>query len=242
MHFLTDDWKTDLRKLSTGGAWLFIGGSVFALLWLIFSGGGWSGRVLGASIHGQDYSAPLLAYSGFFGVVWIWTQLLTVLTATGLSVMPWAKPRRIGHALLIGWSGLWTLGSLRLAAVDPVSFWPIQSIIMAAFTGCSIHRAWRGWFPPEVPTTLRFDDEADDLLKTDPASNAPRQLVMDDIAGAAPRNDSFTFTATHVWNDVIRYAGAMWDRAKATGKAAAPRIKSVAQRARRTWSSPSQSA
>src|SRR5438876_8578462 len=115
MRYLTDNWKSDLHRLGMGGAALFIGGSVLALLWLIVSGGAWSGQVFGATVHGHNYTAPLLAYRGFLGVAWIWMQLLTVIAATGLSFMPWPRQRRIGYALLIGWAALWTFGTLRLA-------------------------------------------------------------------------------------------------------------------------------
>lgn len=244
MRFLTDDWKSDLRKLTTGGAWLFIGGSAFALLWLIFSGGGWSGQVFGTTVHGQSYTAPLLAYGGVIGVVWIWTQLLTVIAATGLTFMPWARPRRIGHALLIGWAGLWMLGVMRLAAVDLTSFWTLQTAFMAGLMGCTAFRAYRGWFPPEVPPTLRFQPEnvADDLLKTVPSSDAPRLLLVEDVSGPVATDDTLTSTARHVWKDVAGFARSVWIRTRAAGQAAAPKIKSAAQQVRRSWASTSRSA
>src|SRR5947207_11368475 len=118
MRYLTDDWKSDLHKLAMGGAWSFLAGSAIALLWLIVTtGGSGHGFVLGSAANSQIHAAPLLSYNGLVGTAWIWTQLLAVIAAAGLTHMPWPRQRAIGHAMLVGWAGLWTLGALRLAAI-----------------------------------------------------------------------------------------------------------------------------
>jgi hypothetical protein len=157
MKYLTSDWKSDLHKLALGGAWLFIATTVLAMMCIVLPGSNAGPvRVLATTAHGQVYSAPLLSYSGWIGSAWAWTQLAGVLAAAAMSLLPWAKQQRIGHILLIGWCGLWAIGSMRLALVDPL-FWSFKSAVLVSLLACTVYRAQRCWNPPAVPLTIKSE-------------------------------------------------------------------------------------
>jgi hypothetical protein len=247
MRYLTDDWKSDLHKLGMGGAWLFFGGSALALLWLIFNGGGWSGHVLGTTVHGHSYTAPLLAYSGFFGMVWIWAQLAAVLAGGALSLMPWPRQRQIGHVILVCWSGLWMIGAMRLLAVQPSLFWTLQTMVMGGFCACTVYRAIRGWNPPEVPQTFRVDSDpsaSDDPLRTDLAHDEPRVLQAGDI-GRSERMFLFTQKGTNAVSAAAkalpgllqRLAKSVANHVRAAHQTATPKVKAALVSARRSLAS-----
>jgi hypothetical protein len=140
--------RRDSHKLLLGGAWLFSMGSLLPLLWLAGENGGVS-RVFGAQADGVQHSVWGLTYSGVLGSILLWIQILGLLGANVASVLPQTRWRRIGHAYLVGWAGLWALGALYLATVSPV-FWLLQSVFQFAFLGCVRYRAARWWNTPPM--------------------------------------------------------------------------------------------
>jgi hypothetical protein len=156
------DGKNDLAKLATGGAWLFAIGSLFPLVWLM-SDGGANGAVFKTSAGGNEYTIPLLTYSGGIGMLLIWGEILAVAGAFILTAAPRVprKLARIGHGVLIAWSVLWMLGTWRLATVHP-GFWTFQGVFLTALCGCTVWRAWCNWSPGASATgaSARADDSS----------------------------------------------------------------------------------
>jgi hypothetical protein len=145
------DPQRAIPKLLVAGGWLFAAGSLVPLLWLIWlSGGGLlrGGCVFDTVVGGEHITMPLLSYSGWPGFVLLWGQVLVVCGAFVLTGSPRRVPpcwQRIGHVVLVAWSVLWTLGTWRLALVDPA--FRVHALIMAALCACTVYRAWRHWTP-----------------------------------------------------------------------------------------------
>src|SRR5262245_37081357 len=118
-------WKSDLHKLALGGAWLFAVGTLIPLLWLAVQSDVGVSRVFGTSVNGQDHGVWGLTYSGISGGLLLWVEILAVMAANALSVLPNDRLRRIGHGFFIFWSGWWALGTMYLATIDP-GFWTLN--------------------------------------------------------------------------------------------------------------------
>lgn len=151
--------RRKLPSFAIGGAWLFALGSLIPLLMLIFSGGAGeedtTARLVSAQSNGQVHSALGLAYAGISGAFLIGFELLVILAATAITGLPdrwrpirswsgWPNLHRIGHAVLIGWAALWTLGFMRLAVIEP-GLLTVRAIFMAMLMGCTLYRALRQW-------------------------------------------------------------------------------------------------
>jgi hypothetical protein len=167
MGYLTTNWKTDLHRLALGGAWFFAIFSLVPLLWLgLGAGDGGTGRVFGTEVGGQAHSIWGLTYSGWTGTALLWMEVLVVTSAALVTALPhgWTSDRlrRAGHAMLIGWASLWTIGVSHLASLDP-GFFAVQATFLAALLGCTIYRAWLNWRPGgheasnDAPALIRHD-------------------------------------------------------------------------------------
>jgi hypothetical protein len=209
--------KGDLPKLAIGGAWLFAVGSLFPLLWLLTEGG--NGAVFQTHTARGAHAIPLLHYSGVLGAMLIWAELLAVSGAFLLTVAPRVpgKFARIGHVVLLGWSALWTLGTWRLATLDP-GFWTVQALFLSALSGCTVYRAWRNWNPHSASakpandaSTVPADDHSSnyfsDEVEQPPTGSARQQIVQalergKDAAVAASRKAVIAFkTGIHAARD-----------------------------------------
>lgn len=169
------DGRGDLAKLATGGAWLFAIASLFPLVWLLREGG--DGAVFATQVAGERYTIPLLNYGGAAGMLLLCAELLAIAGAFLLTVAP-RVPRklvRVGHGVLIAWSLVWTLGTWRLATVDP-GFWTLQALFLTALCGCTVWRAVRNgnaWRPnASGPTPLDSRAETAEPSYFNEASNS----------------------------------------------------------------------
>jgi len=150
------DPQRDLHTLALGGAWMFALGSLVPLLWLLGAGG--DGYVFHTVVGGKTVSIPLLAYSGWPGWLLLWAETLAISGATILTAAPRFVPlkwQRIGHGVLIGWSGIWALGAWRLGLVD-FGFWTFQALFLSGLCACTVYRAARHWTPrASLPPSLQ---------------------------------------------------------------------------------------
>lgn len=127
------------RQWALGGAWFFIGASIFGLVWIALSGG--QGRIFGLESGGVDHTVWGLTYAGWLGTALLWMQIVAVITATVMTLLPVRRFRRLGHAALIGWASWWMLGTMYLASISPIGF-GLQGLLMTCLLGCTIARAW----------------------------------------------------------------------------------------------------
>jgi hypothetical protein len=215
MGYLTTNWKTDLHRLALGGAWFFAIFSLVPLLWLgLGAGDGGTGRVFGTEVGGQAHSIWGLTYSGWPGAALLWMEVLAISSAAFVTALPhgWASDRlrRAGHAMLIGWASLWTIGVSHLASLDP-GFFAVQATFLAALLGCTIYRAWLNWRPGgheasnDAPALIRhdpfeFNEQACESGCAPPTDIAAEEKLMlhlrdvksssavHEVTGAAPSN------------------------------------------------------
>lgn len=201
MHWLTNNWKSDLHRLVLGGAWFFAIFSLVPLLWLgLGVNGDGSDRVFGTELNGVSHSVWGLTYAGIPGAILMWVEFLAVMGAIAATAVPkkWVplKWRRIGHGVLIGWAGLWTAGVMHLAGVNP-GFFALQAVFLAALLGCTIYRARLEWSdangsttapkgPPSIdPFDLNPPDQDHTSPPTDVAAEEKLMLALRDVQ--APR-------------------------------------------------------
>ena len=148
-HTANPGWTR--RQWLLGAAWFFIAFSVVRLVTAIaVTSADPSASV--AMVGGEDFSMPLLTYSGGLGAIWAWLQTMIVAAAAIFTLTPVSRFRRIGHAVLLAWAGFWALGFFALTAVEG-GFAPIvQSIAMTGLLACTAYRAWSR--PPAAGRTL----------------------------------------------------------------------------------------
>lgn len=145
-----------LPRYAVLGAWFFAIVSAIPLIWLMIEGQGSDShsRVFGASVNGVMHTVWGLTYSGFFGSILLWLEFFALIAAIAFTALPgnfkfaprefMMRMRRVGHSYLTGWAGLWMLGTMYLAAVDP-GFWIIQAMFITALFACTVYRAVREW-------------------------------------------------------------------------------------------------
>lgn len=180
------------RQWALGGSWFFIGASIFGLVWIALSGG--QGRVFGLESAGVDHTVWGLTYAGWLGTALLWTQIVAVITATVMTLLPVRRFRRLGHAVLIGWASWWTLGTLYLASISPVGF-GLQGLLMTCLLGCTIARAWMSRDAGHAPASSGADP-----AKSFPA---PPSSHADASDAGASRSSA---TAVPGWRDRLNRA------------------------------------
>lgn len=144
------------RQWALGGAWFFIGASMFGLSWIALSGG--QGRIFGLESAGVDHAVWGLTYTGWAGTALLWMQIVAISSATVMTLLPVRRVQRLGHAVLIGWAAWWTLGTMYLASISPVGF-GLQALLMTFLLSCTVARAWmsRGRFDSAPAPAACFD-------------------------------------------------------------------------------------
>lgn len=168
------DWT--LRQWALGGAWFFIVVSALHLVWVI---GMKSGSAEGSTklyhtiVGGVSHDAIGLTYSGTFGLLLAWVQLIALGGATVLSKTPIRKFRRFGHGTLIAWAALWLLNFYWLWSLDGEVSSFLQSGLMTALFSCVVYRAFqsrkRNSSTPSKPETVEeFIEEQIDFTLDDP--------------------------------------------------------------------------
>jgi hypothetical protein len=133
-----------VARYAIGGAWLFLLASLTQVAWAIAMT--WSDpasltTLYQTTVGGETYQAIGMTYTGFAGLVWALLQAAVVLTAAGMSVVPVARLRRLGHGVLVAWAMFWMLNLIRLTALDMQVDTVAQTLVMAIFLGCTIYRA-----------------------------------------------------------------------------------------------------
>jgi hypothetical protein len=156
-------WLNNAPRYALVGAWFFAIVSAIPLIWLMIEGHGGDGssRVFGATVNGVVHTVWGLTYAGFFGSLLLWLEFFALIAATLMAALPanfkftgpelTGRMRHIGLGYLTGWAGLWMLGTMYLAAVDP-GFWIVQALFIAALFACTVYRALHEWSSAS-PTT-----------------------------------------------------------------------------------------
>lgn len=145
--------RRSLRGFALGSAWFFIVVSLLHLVWAVLIKLGSPGgtfKLYHTVVDGVSYDAWALVYTGWLGLLLAIAQLLAVsgaVTATLLRGPRALRWRRAGHLVLVGWSALWMLDLMRLAAIDGELLSYAQAGLLALlFTG-TVYRAVAGWSP-----------------------------------------------------------------------------------------------
>lgn len=212
-------WREWLPRYAVGGAWFFAIASMIPLLWLVIEGHGEGGssHVFGTTAGGVLHTVWGLTYSGVFGTIVLWLELLALVAAIVITALPGQvsafapevslRIRRIGHGYLTGWAGLWMLGTMFLASIDP-GFWTLQSIFLTIMFGCTVYRAVKESFPRQ-PKAAQMrsplndaDDSADlpimhrsffDHVQAGAAPSVLEQVQQDEAAVARVASTSVAF-------------------------------------------------
>lgn len=150
-------WRDiNLSLYAIAGAWFFAIVSAVPLVWLMIEGHGDDGaaRVFGTEVNGVVHSIWGLTYAGFFGSVLLWLEFFALAAAIVMTALPtncgFARPdfitrmRHIGLSYLTGWAGLWMIGTMYLAIIDP-GFLIIQALFIATLFGCTLYRTVSEW-------------------------------------------------------------------------------------------------
>ncbi len=209
-----------LGILAVGGAWFFIVVSLLhvswaiAVMWVDPSG---PIKLYHTVVGDVSYDAWALTYAGVVGLVFAILQLLVVSGAAVTSTLPFDRTlsaRRAGHLVLCGWSALWVLNLVRLAAIDSQLDSVAQAALLSVLFGCTVWRASSGWSPRR--------------------SKPPAKPPALDVPAAAPAaadadKDSFSALVAVALNKLARFV----QRALRWVLAAPPRIRRGGRVARR---------
>jgi hypothetical protein len=140
-----------LPRFAASAAWFFIGFSLLQLVWVLLASitGGPAADGFYASAFTQAGVGGFgLAYVGAFGFILALIELALIGAAAWCTFRPDSKHLRLGHALLIGWAGLWVFGMTRLMFADPGFDSVCRALLMTGLLGCTI---WRARMAPAVP-------------------------------------------------------------------------------------------
>ncbi len=186
-----------LPRYAMAGAWFFAIASMIPLLWLMFEGHneGESSHVFGTTVGGVQHSIWGLTYSGTSGTILLCLEIIGLIAAIVMTALPkqmmvipeqrLTQMRRIGHGYLTGWAGLWMLGTMHLASINP-GFWTLQSIFITAMFACTVYRAFRECFPrksksPQIsPDVAPPPKDLNELMDSDELPIAHRSYFRDD--------------------------------------------------------------
>lgn len=144
---LSKAWTTAWR-VANAGAWIFALGTLGALLFVAwFRGPGSTGEshIMSVTVDGQDHVGLGLNYVGVAGTVLLLAEAAVVVSAMVMSVLPRRRLRRIGHGVLVLWSGLWLGNAVYLARLDWGFVWALFVTLFAFLFLCTLLRAIRGW-------------------------------------------------------------------------------------------------
>lgn len=136
-------------RVAMGGAWLFALGSAVALgltAWMMWPGPGSVADIMSADVpDGGTVAWPGLRYAGTAGLALLLAELAVVVAAVVGSVLPWSRPRRVGHAVLVAWAAWWMAGGVYAWSWER-GFWMALLVAVLGFMlACTIVRAARGW-------------------------------------------------------------------------------------------------
>ena len=109
-----------------------------------------------ACVGGVADDAWWLTYPGLLGLLFAVVQLLVVSRAAVTSLLPFdrtLKARRAAHLVLCGWSALWVLNLVRLAAIDSQIDSVAQAALLSVLFGCTLWRASSAWSPQRLKPT-----------------------------------------------------------------------------------------
>lgn len=154
--------RRSLGAFAVGGAWFFIVVSLLHVSWAIAVKWGdpaGTTKLYHTVVGGVSYDALWLTYTGVFGLVFAILQLLAVSSAAVATTLPFdrtRRARRAGHVVLVGWSALWTLNLVRLAAIDGQLDSAAQAAVLSVLFACTVWRASSGWSPgrPSTPDAV----------------------------------------------------------------------------------------
>lgn len=202
-------WLASVPRYALMGAWFFAIASAFPLLWLVFEGqgNGTDSRVFSTTVNEVTHSIWGLTYSGIPGMILLWLELIALVAATVMTILPGSvslvgqhivtRMRRIGHGYLTGWAALWMVGTIYLAAIDP-GFWTLQAIFLTILFGCTLYRAIHEW-PTKSKNSGDGEVEGGPIPTTAPtvslAQTASRETAVEIVAQlctsptATPRTD-----------------------------------------------------
>ena len=151
-------------RLAVTGAWFFLAISLGLLAWVI------AVKVPSPRTHLVLYDAWGLSYDGFTGLLLAAAQLGVVAVAT-VATLPRrrSRARRLGHAVLVGWAALWTLGLLGVASDDGSLGSAASAGFMGVLCACTVYRAVR---PRRAVATASAPPAPDDQPHAPPAGAA----------------------------------------------------------------------
>ncbi len=151
--------RHSLGVFAAVGAWFFIVVSLLHVSWAIaVMWGDPSGptKLYHTVVGGVSYDAWGLTYTGILGLLFAIVQLLVVSSAAVTSLLPFdrtLKARRAAHLVLCGWSALWVLNLVRLAAIDSQIDSVAQAALLSVLFGCTLWRASSAWSPRRLKPT-----------------------------------------------------------------------------------------
>ncbi len=144
---------TLVRRSAAVGAWFFV---VVSLVQVLVAASvkwddpGETFKLYHTVVDGRSYDAPGLTYTGVTGLVLAIVQAGLILAAALASTLPAGRflaARRLGHAALLGWAGLWTADLLWVAGIDRELDSMAAAMLMSLLMGCTAARAVLGWSP-----------------------------------------------------------------------------------------------
>jgi hypothetical protein len=189
-------------KLAVGGAWFFIVYSLACLTWAVVMHG--MGPVQSVTslymttVGIETYRAWGLAYAGVPGLVLVSAETAALLAAATMSVMKRTRWRRLGHAALIAWAGLWLGNLVWLYGLDGELNTFVQASVMAVLFGCTLWRAARGW--PRRPSAKRVNEDLhqEEAVATDADSDADPDVSCSRAMGTSTCCDRCPAVATRM--------------------------------------------
>jgi len=139
-------------------------------------------------VGGVSHDAIGLTYSGSWGLMLAWIQLIVLGGATVFSKLPIRKCRRLGHGTLIAWAGLWLLNFYWLLSLDGEVSSFIQSGLMTTLFSCVVYRAFLSHKKisptPSNPmiAEVSFEDPVDpDITESQPAVEQQSETRMNNV-------------------------------------------------------------
>lgn len=131
------------------GAWVFAIGSLVTLIFIVWAR--WPGtdsvsHIMGVTVDGKTVAGLGFRYSGIPGTVLAIGEALCVAAAIVMSILPGKnRIRRIGHVMLVAWSGLWLVNGVNAARLDGGILWMLLVALLVLLFVCTLFRAARGW-------------------------------------------------------------------------------------------------
>ena len=232
-------WRERAPRCLIGGAWFFIVFSLLHLVWVVAAKWGdpaglttlYQTSVMTAAGE-ETHRALGLAYDGVPGLLLALVQAGAVGAAAVFSTSANRRRRRIGHAILVAWAGLWMGDMLHLASIDhhPVSF--AQATLMTGLFACTLYRAVTPRRRPSEPTILPPINEPEDVaaLQSADVPAAPHAAAAPEEPAPPTKLERAKAAGARTAGGARRVAARVRERGAPLASAGAQRVRSGARR------------